>query len=115
MAGSGWETVSKNNTKIHMPDRSINATRMVMTNEGKNLIVTFFFTDGEYSSDSLPKFQAVELLKRFRSRVPVGALIRMEVPMTAGQDAAEKLSDELAATVVPPLIAELRNARLVAR
>ena len=115
MAGGGWETISRSSTAIRLPDRAIHAARMLMTNEGKSLLVTFFFTDGEYCTESLPRFQAVELLKRFRSSVPVGALVRIEIPVTAGQNAAEKLSDEFAEAVVPPVIAGLRGARLVAR
>src|SRR5207247_190938 len=36
MSAGGWETVSKGAAEIHLPGRTIHATRMMMTNEGKN-------------------------------------------------------------------------------
>jgi EpsI family protein len=117
MAGAGWETASRDTAAIRLADTTIHASRMLMMNSEtkQRMLVTFFFTDGDFSTDSLPRFQAVELFKRFRSSVPVGALVRIEVPVTGSQEAAEKLSDEFAADVVPPVISELAKARLVSK
>jgi len=83
-----------------------------MMRQGHQLLVTYFFTDGEYATPSLLRFQGVQLLKRFEARVPLGALVRVSVPVRTNVKEAAALSDDFARTAVPPVLAKLRQARL---
>lgn len=115
MAGGGWETLSQQNTTLQIAGRTIPATRELMTNNGTDIVVTYFFTDGDYCSPSLTDFQAVQLLKRFRRHVPMGALVRVIVPVTTNERQADALSDQFATVAVPPVMSSLRNAQLEIR
>lgn len=113
MAAGGWETLSKNKCSIHLDDRTIEATRLLMSNQGKRMLVTFFFTDGRHFTDNLVRFQGVQLLNRFHSTVPLGALVRVQVPVMRDLARAESLSDNLALATVPAVVSALRNVHLV--
>ena|SRR5579883_173415 len=113
MAGGGWETLSQKSTTIRLSGRAIPATRMVMTQNGASLVATYFFTNGDYCSAGLTSFQAVQMLKRFRSQVPMGALVRIIVPIHTTEQRADDLSDTFAKATLPAVIASVRRARLV--
>ncbi|HZT42994.1 MAG TPA: EpsI family protein [Chthonomonadaceae bacterium] len=114
MTGSGYETLTQGECTLHLPDGTeITATRALMQQDKLRLVTTYFFTDGSYSTPSLVQFQGVQLLKRFQSTIPLGALVRILVPVR-GEDVAgaNKLSDTFAQSTVPGVLAALRQARL---
>jgi EpsI family protein len=115
MASEGWEMTERKDFDVKLPDRTIPATRMTMANGDQKRMTTFFFTDGDFSTRSLIKFQGVQILKRFRSDVPVGALVRVIVPVYP-QDKnsafATKVSDEFSKLLLPKVMGALRSAEL---
>lgn len=115
MVGGGWEITSQQVHTVALPGRTVEAVRATMVSEGHQILATYFFTDGEDSTSSLVRFQGTQLLKRFRSQVPVGALVRIIVPVRTSVEDAGKLSDEFAAATVPPVLATLRSVHLETR
>jgi EpsI family protein len=115
MTGDGWEMVERKDFDVRLPDRTIPATRMTMAKGPEKTMTTFFFTDGDFSTRSLIKFQGVQILKRFRSEIPVGALIRVIVPIyPKDKDAAyaSRVSDEFSRLLIPKVMGALREAKL---
>jgi EpsI family protein len=110
MAGGGWNTVSESNLKIALGSENVEAVRAVMDSEGRRILVTYFFTDGAHSRRSLPAFQFEQLLQRLRGKPASGALVRILTPILSDRTRAERLSDEFATTVLPKLLAQLREA-----
>lgn len=113
MTGGGWEILSKKNFDIVLADgRRIPATRAVMIKENAQLVTTYFFTDGDYCTRDLLKFQGTQILKRFQAKVPLGALVRVIVPVSHSSADSEKLSDLFAEAVVPGVLDSLKHAEL---
>ncbi len=115
MEGKGLETLWTRACHLRLPEREIEATRSLMTQDNHQLLVTYFFTDGVYTTRDLLQFQCVQMLKRFRSQIPLGALVRILVPVERDQAAAEKLCDEFALATVPGVMRSLRQACLQVR
>lgn len=112
MSGGGWEVVSQRYLDLPLPDRKIHAVRQLMTREGHRVTMTYFFTDGEFCSASLAQFQTVQLMKRLKANVPLGALVRTIVPADGELAEADKLSDEFAQATLPGLLNTLQTTRL---
>jgi len=113
MAGDGWQMTSQNETRLHLTTGEVPAIRAVMVKDGQRLLVTYFFTDGSYATTSLPRFMLSQAVKRLRARVPVGALVRIIVPVNSDVASGDALTQEFAAETLPPVMAALRNAKLV--
>ena len=112
MTGGGWELMSQRECSLPLPDGPVPATRALMLRQGAQIMVTYFFTDGRYSTPSLMKFQGMQLVRRLQAQVPLGALVRIIVPVGKHPEEAEKLADEFAQSTVPPVLKSLREARL---
>ena len=111
MAGSGWQTITKNDVPLLIDGMPITATRLLMENQDKSIIVTYFFTNGYHSHQSLVRFQMEQYLDRIRGKVPLGALVRIIIPVQKTRSDAEILSNEFSKTVLPGLMAQLRHAQ----
>lgn len=108
MAGGGWETLWQSACDITLPDRRIPASRMLMEQRRQGVLVTYFFTDGQYSTRSLLAFQGHQILLRLKRRLPSGALVRIIVPVTGpDESAALRLTSQFARSVLPPLLDRL--------
>jgi EpsI family protein len=112
LQSTGWETLSQRHADFSITGRTVHAMKEVKEADGRRLLVTYLFTDGEYSTPSLASYQTEQLLKRFKSRVPVGALVRISVMLGGDDSATEKLSDEFAAAILPGVMSALRSAHL---
>ena len=112
MTSEGWETTEETPHTIHLPGQSFNATRSVMFKDGYQLLTTYTFTDGDYSVGTLSRFQVMQLMKRLRSQIPIGALVRVIVEVNGDPRAAEKIADEYLQTNLPSIMAGLRGAHL---
>lgn len=112
MPGAGWEIASQETVPVVLGDRTVSATRATMTdNKGRTLLTTYFYTDGEFVTNNLVKFQGEQLMKRFRRELPLGALVRIIVMIrTTPQDAAQ-LSDDLAQKTLPKVLNRITYAR----
>jgi EpsI family protein len=111
MPSGGWEVVSEQSYALPLGRRKIPSSRLLMTDgKGRALMATYFFTDGEFATRSLVRFQGEQLLKRFRGEVPLGALIRIIVPVRTDA-AASSLSDRFAQATVPPIMSRIRQVR----
>ena len=115
MTGGGWELVSQKSCSLALPEGEVPALRAVMLRQGARIVVTYFFTDGRYSTPNLVRFQGAQLVKRLQAQVPLGALVRVLVPVDKDVAAAEKLSDDFAHDVIPPVMKRLREAKLETR
>jgi EpsI family protein len=112
MPGGGWEVLSQEPYELSLPGRKVPAVRALMrSDDGAGLVVTYFFTDGQYATRNLVRFQGEQLLKRFRNQVPLGALVRILVPIRKDSVAAAKLSDRFARATVPTVMARIHQMR----
>jgi len=112
MAGGGWEILTQQDAQLVLPGRRIKATRAVMIKDGQQLMATYFFTDGSYCTNNLVQFQGVQVLKRFRAEVPIGALVRVLVPVVTNQTEAENTTNEFIQATLPRTLDALRAAHL---
>lgn len=112
MAGGGWETLSRGEAKLEAGAEPVLAVQTLMARGNAQLLATYYFTDGEFSTRSLVQYQGLQMLKRFRSEPPLGALVRITVPVgEGGPDAARKTTEEFARTVLPGVMQTLRSVR----
>ncbi len=111
MPGSGWEILTQEIIRLPVGQETVpaNSTLLRGTN-GENRLLTFFFTDGRFSTNSISRFQANQLLARFQRRRPVGALVRILTPAPANEAEAEALTADFAKTTLPPLLKAIREA-----
>ncbi len=112
MTSEGWETTEAQALPIDIPGQRVDATSSVMFKNGLSVIALYTFTDGDYSTGSLSRFQMVQLFRRFRAKVPIGALVRIVVPIKGDRAAATKLAEEFAAANLPAVLSSLRNAHV---
>jgi EpsI family protein len=112
MPSDGLEIISQEACDLPLSGQKISANRMLMGNsKGEGLLVTYFFTDGDLVTGNLVKFQGNQLLKRFRSQIPLGALIRIIVPVEGSPAKAAQLSDRFAQATAPAVMERLRQVR----
>jgi len=111
----GWETLSQRHVDFMITGLNVHAMKEIKESDGHRILVTYLFTDGEYSSPSLASYQTEQLIKRLRSRVPEGALIRISVELTNRDAESERLSDEFATAILPNLMGALRSVHLDVR
>ena len=113
LIGGGWETLSQRDIDIQLPGGAVApAVRSWMVRDGKQMICTYFFTDGEYSTRSLPQFQLSQISKRFRGNIVAGALVRLIVPLQDTPQDTEALSDEFAAKTFPAILERMKRLKL---
>lgn len=110
MVGGGWEVVSQRRVSLGLPEGSVPATQSVMTNDGREMIATYFFTDGSYSTPNVVQLQWRSLVKRMYGRLPLAALVRVIVPVTRSREEAERLTAEFVRATVPQVLQALRRA-----
>ena len=115
MTGSGWDTLAQQDVSLPLGGkRSLPAARVLMAQHGQQILVTYCFTDGDFTTRSLTAFQAQQLMRRFRSAPAPGALVRLITPVGTGPEApsrAAQQTDAFAAAVLPALLERLRSAR----
>lgn len=111
LAGGGWETLSTRDYALTVGNRKIESVRSIMLADGREVVVTYFFTDGEFSTRELVRYQAAQMLRRLRAEIPMGALVRIIVPVGTDREAAERLSDEFAGETLPKILDKIRDAR----
>jgi EpsI family protein len=112
MNGGGWEIMSQRYLDLPIPGKEVHAVRQLMTREGKFVLMTYFFTDGEFCSPSLAHFQSVQLISRLKANVPIGALVRTIVSVESDPIAAENISNAFASAVVPHVLDTIQHTRL---
>ena len=111
MAGGGWETFSQGPHMFDLGGRKIPAIRSVLVRNGQRCVMSYFFTDGEVSTESLPKYQWEQFMRRLRGQATLGALVRIRVPFGDDQAGAEALSDEFARAVLPQVLDKIKAVR----
>jgi EpsI family protein len=114
MAGSGWETILQRPANLNLPTGAIPVTRMISTKERQRILTTYLFTDGDFVTNSLPRFMLAQVTKRLRGRIPIGAMVRVVVPVTTDDQDAEKLTVEFAAAVFPHVFRTLKTLQVKA-
>ena len=123
MVGGDYETLTQEPAALQLPDgRQIPAARSLMEGHDTKhhrdfrVVVTYFFSDGDFCTPSLVRFQVAQFFARFGSTVPMGATVRIMALVRGNDDAAvrdaNKLSDAFAQATVPGVLAALRQARL---
>jgi EpsI family protein len=110
MVGGGWEVISQHGTALPLPEGAAPATQSVMSNEGREMIATYLFTDGVYATPNVVQLQWRSLLKRMRGQLPLAALVRIIVPVTRNREAAVRLTDDFARATLPGVFEALRRA-----
>lgn len=112
MAGGGWETLKQAQPQLAVDGKSVEATQLLQSRQGRRVLTTYFFTDGDYATNNLMRFQGAQLLKRFQANVPLGAMVRILTPVGTSPERAEALTNRVAAEVLPGVMAGLRQRRL---
>jgi EpsI family protein len=110
MPGDGWEVLTQVPHRMKVAGRPVPAMRSLMVKDRDRLLVTYFFTDGAYSTNNLLRFQGHQLVKRVRRVLPIGALVRMTVPVSTTPEAAGRLTDDFAARALPGVLQRLEQA-----
>lgn len=108
--GCGWERLLESRHTLQVDGREIPTTRALLLFSGKKILLTFLFTDGDYTTSSLMPFQGVQLAKRLLPDVPMQAVLRITTPVEGDTAAEEALSDAFLRHTLPPLMHELRTA-----
>ncbi len=111
MAGGGWEVLSQDPVTVNIDGKPVPAMRSVMSREQLRALVTYFFSDGEVSTHSLPRYQWEQLVKRLRGQVCLGALVRVIVPFDTDIGAATALTSDFSNKVLPTVLRGIRDAR----
>ena len=112
MAGGGWETLRQSQPSLSVDGRQIEATQLLQSRQGNHILTTYYFTDGDFATNNLMRFQGTQLLKRFQASVPLGAMVRILAPVVTKPERAEALTNRVAAEVLPEVMAGLRARRL---
>ena len=86
MVGGGWDTLWQRDTEISIPNRTIPAIQMMMSKEGRQMLVTYFFTTGGFCARSLIQFQGIQFLRRIHGESTEGALVRISVAVKPGDE-----------------------------
>lgn len=115
MTAGGWELVQKKPFDIDLGDQKIPAARAVFSQKSTRLMATYFFTDGEYHTRDLLRFQMLQMLRRLQVGVPLGALVRIIVPVGRDLAPSEQLSNDFAKALLPDVLKELRSVRVEVR
>lgn len=112
LTGGGWETLSQKDILLRLQDGSeVPAVRSWLSRDGKQMTATYFFTDGDFSTRSLPQFQVEQIGKRFRSSISIGALVRIIAPMQASPQETETLSDDFARHLLPTILDRMKQVQ----
>ena len=111
MTGGGWTTIASSDWKATIGGVPVTASRGLMVQGPQQVLATYFFTDGRYTTQSLPRFQGEQFLQRLQGRVTMGALVRVIVPVGNDQKAAERLSDDFARAALPGVLDQIRQSR----
>lgn len=96
MVGGGWEKVSVNDADLQVGNLKIPIVNTIMIKGNQELMVAYFFTDGDVFTRDLVRFQGIQMLHRLQGKSSLGALVRIAVPVTKGRDAARSLISEFA-------------------
>jgi EpsI family protein len=115
LAGGGWEVVSKQKVRLDLGTQVVPAQQDMLVKDQVGMLVTYFFTDGSFCTESLPRYQWLQLGKRLRGSFPLGALVRIRVPVTRDPAAMTSNTEQFAQAVVPPVLRALREAGASAR
>ena len=110
LPGGGWEMVQQHNRTFSVGGYEVPVTQALMADKaGQAILVTYFFTDGHFSTSSIGRFQVAQLLKRFRKQVPLGALVRVVTPVTRDPIHTERLTSDFAGLAFPKVLDTLKE------
>lgn len=113
LAGGGWETISQRDVLLTAAGRQVPAIRASLTREGARMAATYFFTDGAFSTRSLPQLQFRQILSRLRGQRPFGAMVRILTSDGDDTPGSEWRANDFARTTLPAvfdaLAKEARN------
>ena len=115
MQGGGWEVISQADSYLKLGGVTVPVSQSILTQGGHSILMTYYFTDGAYRSSSVLPFQFVELLKRFKSTVTVGALVRVIVPVHTNTASAKAETIDFLSIAGPKVDAILRSAHMQVR
>jgi EpsI family protein len=107
LLGEGWNIVSKEKVSIPLETaaggRSLAMTRMLFQKGNQKAIMLYsFLTPGKSTADWLG-FQAQFLWMRLAGKQPSGALLRVIVPVSSTEAAAEKTARQFLGEIDPYL------------
>jgi len=107
LLGGGWNIVAKERAKVSVDGRDLEVNRFrVQTGEGR-AVVFYGYVQGHRVTPSWVKHQFYLATDRARGRVPMGALVRVIVPVTGSQAAADRAGIELMQGVLPGVLRSL--------
>ena len=110
LPGSGWEVVQQEATSMTLPGgRKIPIVHSIMTNDaGQQMAVVYFFTDGNFATNNIARYQFNQLLKRLRKQSSFGAMVRLIIPIHEGVD-TDAFIREFANAAFPKVMDKLKE------
>jgi len=111
LVGCGWERLDESEHAVILGDGQVRMTRALMGLGSRQLLVTYFFTDGARSAPTLLGFQAAGLWQQFRSRSRMQAVVRIVAPVRSSLAETQALSDDFLLQVVPKVLKSIRQAQ----
>ena len=111
LLGGGWNITDKSRLRFRPRGggRPITVNRFLLTREGRQAVVLYYYLEGRRSTASWVVHQAYLAWDRARGERPVGALVRLAVPVGSDASAATERGMQLLGRVHSSLIRVIGN------
>jgi EpsI family protein len=110
LVGGGWDTLSQHDVVLNVAGRKVPAVQALLLRNGERMMATYFFTDGDTSTRSLPQFQLRQIMRRLGGHASLGAMVRILASAGGSPEGAERRSDDFAESTLPAVFAALTRA-----
>ncbi|MBW3624589.1 MAG: EpsI family protein [Armatimonadetes bacterium] len=95
---------------ISLLNRRIPVTHATLSKpKGDRVVVLSFFTDGNFATDNISRYQWNRTLRRIRGDSTLGALVRVSVPVQTDSAAADARASEFAQAAFPKALDAVRE------
>jgi EpsI family protein len=108
----GAEVEQQRSRTIALSDRQIPVTHATLMNEkGGRSVAIYFFTDGNFATNSINRYQWNQLGKRLRGESTLGALVRVSAPIPTDSATADALTVEFTKAAFPVVLKGVRDLK----
>jgi EpsI family protein len=115
MPSDGWDILAQHEVRLPVGGRTVPAMQALMQKDRQRLLTTFLFTDGEFATANLIRFQGEQLVHRLKGQVPLGALVRVLAPVGTSEAETRRLVDDFVGATLPDVMRGLRRGRGLSR
>ncbi|UCH34979.1 MAG: EpsI family protein [Armatimonadota bacterium] len=106
LLGGGWNIVSKSQLTFQAATTgaAIPVNRFILAREGDHAVVLYYYVERDRATTSWVMHQAYLAWDRLRHERPVGALVRLTVPVASDTDAAARRGMRLLGVLHPHVV-----------